>query len=135
MTSTPSPITPRISQPNHAGLGRGFRLTGGARYGRRLAFGLDLDFGMARVGYRGRRVVEDSARASTRSRASGSGWCSPRAQSSSWSFQWEDAGLPDCPVVCTPTEASTSARSTIWRHEGSTTTSYEDPGSNAPWQI
>src|SRR5581483_3385819 len=123
MTSTPSLITPRISQPNQAGLGRGLRLVGGATYGRRLPFGLDLDFGMARLGYRGTRTVEDSACVWTCARARGNGWCSPRAHRSTWSFQCGDVGLPDCPVVCTPTEASRLPRSTTCRHEGSTTTS------------
>src|SRR5437588_7480509 len=115
----------RMTGPNHLGLGLGFGL-GGGWYRRRL----DFDLGMAARCYppAGRSVRVCSAADSTAVRENGSGWYSPFDHIGRRSRKWGEAGCPDCPVVCTPTDASISERSMTWRHDGTTSASEPRPG-------
>src|SRR6266516_7117490 len=120
MTTTPANMNPRMSGPSHFGLGFGLGF-GGGWYRLRL----DFDLGMVARCYPppGRSVRVCSATASTDSREKGNGWYSPFDHIGRWSRKCGDPGCPDCPVVCTPTEASMSDRSMMCRHDGTTSAS------------
>src|SRR5436189_6116077 len=114
MMTTPANMKNRMAGPYQRGLGLGLGL-GGGWYRRRF----DFDLG-TRGCYRGSSFSVASATASTSSRPNGSGWYSPFDHSGMRSLKCGDAGCPDCPTVCVPTDCSMSERSMLWRHDGVT---------------